>query len=312
MKIVHLCLANYFVDNYAYQENMLAKYHILQGHDVTVVASLRTYQEGVVHYLTDPDNYISREGYRVRRIDYKGPLPTFNGFFPRYRDLIPALEDEAPDVLFMHGSQFMDIAKVGRYIDRHPGVKAYVDNHADLYNSGKKWLSLHILHKIIWRHYARLIEPRVERFFGVTPVRCRFLEQYYKIPAQKIDLLLLGVDDEALKYHKRSEIRKKIRSDLGISPDDFVLVAGGRIEERKKFHLLMQAVVEMDRPNMKLILFGNRNSDMEPLLQHYSQSDSIHYLGWIEAEKAYEYFLASDLAVFPGSHSVYSEQATGS
>ena len=36
----------------------------------------------------------------------------------------------------------------------------------------------------------------------------------------------------------------------------------------------------------------------------------IDLIGWIPADKAYDYFLAADLICFPGQHSVLWEQAT--
>jgi len=50
---------------------------------------------------------------------------------------------------------------------------------------------------------------------------------------------------------------------------------------------------------------------MKPIIETLSKSDSIRYIGWIDSYKAYDYFLASDLAVFPGTHSVLWEQAAG-
>jgi hypothetical protein len=38
MKIVHLCLANFYVDGMGYQENILPKYHAKE-HDVLIVTS---------------------------------------------------------------------------------------------------------------------------------------------------------------------------------------------------------------------------------------------------------------------------------
>ncbi|MFK1961527.1 hypothetical protein ACIXEH_11290 [Bacteroides fragilis] len=40
-------------------------------------------------------------------------------------------------------------------------------------------------------------------------------------------------------------------------------------------------------------------------------NEKIHYVGWLSSEKTIEYFFASDLAVFPGTHSVLWEQAVG-
>ena len=38
MKIVHICLACFYVDGMGYQENLLPKYHA-QKHDVTIITS---------------------------------------------------------------------------------------------------------------------------------------------------------------------------------------------------------------------------------------------------------------------------------
>ena len=45
MRITHLCLACFFPDGYSYQENMLPKYHKKLGHDVSVIASLQTFDK---------------------------------------------------------------------------------------------------------------------------------------------------------------------------------------------------------------------------------------------------------------------------
>ena len=45
MKILHLMLGCFYIDNYSYQENYLPKHHKLQGHDVEIVASLVTFDE---------------------------------------------------------------------------------------------------------------------------------------------------------------------------------------------------------------------------------------------------------------------------
>ena len=36
MKILHLMLACFYIDNYSYQENYLPKYHKKQGNDVEI------------------------------------------------------------------------------------------------------------------------------------------------------------------------------------------------------------------------------------------------------------------------------------
>lgn len=72
MKIVHLCLSAFFIDNYSYQENILPKYHVKMGHVVTVIASLFTYnKEGKGCMLEGYTEYDDRNGYHVVRLPYK-------------------------------------------------------------------------------------------------------------------------------------------------------------------------------------------------------------------------------------------------
>lgn len=40
MRVLHICLANFYIDNHSYQENMITKYHKLLGLEVEIIASL--------------------------------------------------------------------------------------------------------------------------------------------------------------------------------------------------------------------------------------------------------------------------------
>jgi hypothetical protein len=62
--------------------------------------------------------------------------------------------------------------------------------------------------------------------------------------------------------------------------------------------------------NTHLLLFGNVDEgisdEFDSLLKKY---ENITHIGWLDANKVYDYFIASDLVVFPGTHSVLWEQA---
>jgi glycosyltransferase involved in cell wall biosynthesis len=73
----------------------------------------------------------------------------------------------------------------------------------------------------------------------------------------------------------------------------------------------MEAVNEIKIDNLKLIVFGAVNKNMRRNLDYLFKSDKIINLGWIASNEVYDYFLASDLAVFPGTHSVLWEQSIG-
>ena len=312
MKIVHLCLASFFVDNYTYQENLLPKYHKMAGHDVTIIASLVSFSEkGKPIILPGESIYETQEGCRVYRVDYKRPFYFFNRLLRRYKKLQSLLDKERPDMIFIHGVQFANVSIILKYKKKYPSVRILCDNHADWINSARNLLSKKILHGIIWRYYANKIEPYVTRFYGVTPLRCEFLKKMYNIPSSKVSLLVMGVDDWGIPWENRNAIHMKIRNQLNIAPSDFLIITGGKIDERKNIHLLMEAVLNSFESNIHLVVFGNIAPEMKKKIDSLEDNEKIHYVGWLSSEKTIEYFFASDLAVFPGTHSVLWEQAVG-
>jgi glycosyltransferase involved in cell wall biosynthesis len=145
----------------------------------------------------------------------------------------------------------------------------------------------------------------------VTPLRCNFLANVYKINPEKIELLLLGVDDEKINIKKKEIIRQRIRASLGLSENDFVIITGGKIDEKKNTHLLIQSILEIQHETLKLIVFGTTDEKMKTLIENLCKSERIRNIGWIDSNYVYDYFMASDLAVFPGTHSVLWEQSVG-
>lgn len=319
MKILHISLNGPFTDNLTYQENMLAKFHVIQGHEVTMLTTLFSFDENgkVIKYDVDGElEYLTKDGYKIKRIENKkGLFSKFNIYFRRFKKTFQHIKDENPDILFIHGCQFLDIIYVKKFFmykqKNNEPIKIFVDNHADYINSAKNWLSKNIQHKIIWRNCAKLIEPCTDMFYGVTPVRCDFLHRMYKIPSGKIKLLNLGVDSTLLDFDKRENYRNEFCEEYNISNNDFIIVTGGKIDQRKNIHLLLQAFKRINNRRISIIVFGSISADMKDKMEDLLAQPNVHYLGWISTENAIKLFILSDLGIFPGTHSVYWEQVVG-
>ena len=311
MRIVHLCLGNYFADGYSYQENMFTKFHMQEGHEVYVIASLQTYDaNGKVTFMEMRKPYLTEHGVEVTRIPYKKDNKIYRKI-RKFKGLAQALEAKAPEVLFIHNCQFADMKKVVKYLKDHPEVKVYCDSHADYSNSATNWFSKNILHKILWRRSAKLIEPFATKFYGVLPARVEFLKELYKLPAEKCELLVMGADDDLVEANLKPEVKAEIRKKYGIADDDFLLMFGGKIDLfKQQLLLLMDAVNEIDNPKLKLIVFGSVVPEMKEAIEA-RVSDKVKYIGWVQSDESYPLFASCDLAVFPGRHSVFWEQVTG-
>lgn len=315
MKILHCCLANFYIDNFSYQENILPKMHKLQGHDVRIIASTETYNTKLKLDYISPSTYLNENGILVTRLPYiKGLSHSVIKKLRIYKGLNKQLYSFKPDIIFLHDCQFLSINTIVRYAKKN-NVHIYVDSHTDFINSAKSWLSRNILHKIIYRYCAKRIEKYTTKFYGTLPVRCDFLHDVYHIRKNKIELLPFGVDDSLFNYENKTQYKNEVRQNLNISLGSSVIITGGKIDERKKIHILLNAftdfINENEATNVHLIVFGKPTEEMKDYINKFLNHNYIHYLEWIDSKEIYKYFFASDVAFFPGTHSVLWEEVVG-
>jgi len=313
VKILHCCLAGPYTENFGYQENIITNMHKLQGYDVFIITSDRTWQDGKKIVITEKKSFVTNEGIPVTRLSFVKWLPVFLVNKLRiFKGITEYLIELKPDIIFIHGVQFLSILKFVKYIKQRDNIKVYVDNHADYFNSAKNWLSKYILHKIIYKYCAKSIEPYTIKFYGTLPNRVKFLQNMYNINKNKIELLLMGYDDTLIDFNDKDNIRTSIRNKYNIQPNNFLIITGGKINKLKNIHLLVKAFNELNLINSKLIIFGSLHDDIkEEIEKIIMQSNNIKFINWKSSKEIYELFLASDLAVFPGGHSVLWEQAVG-
>ena len=311
MRILHLCLSASYIEGLSYQENLLPQYHIKMGFEVFVLSSLKTFsKDGEYIYEKKPKEYINEFGVHVKQLPYCRPL-FFGKIFKKYKDTYNAIDLIAPDIIFMHGVQSVENKTVAKYIKKHKNVKLFADNHSDFSNSATNWISKNIQHKIIWRHYVKKIQPYVVKFWGVTPARVDFLINLYKIPKEKVDLLVMGADDEFATKYSSKESKQHFREKLGFKKNDFVVVTGGKIDQWKtQTLLLMDAVNKSQITNIKLLIFGTVVPEIRDIFLAKC-SNKIKFIGWANNEESYQCFASGDIVCFPGRHSVYWEQVAG-
>lgn len=310
-KIVHIMLAGPVTDGWTYQDNLLTKYHRRLGYEVTMITSQWVWGENGKLEKFERTDYTNENDVKVIRLPIEGK-DEFSRKFKRYYGLYAAIEGETPNILFIHGVSFCDVKTVVRYIRSHSDVRVYVDNHSDFSNSGTNWLSRNVLHKIIWKHYAQMLEPYTTKFYGVLPARVDWLIDMYGLPREKCELLVMGADDEKVLEALRPESKTEIRQKYGICEDDFLIMTGGKIDPAKaQTLLLMDAVAQIDNPKVKLIVFGSVTKDLQKKVKERCVEDKVFYIGWVKSDDSYKYFAAADLVVFPGRHSVFWEQVAG-
>lgn len=306
-------LCDAYFEGMQYQENLLTKYYIKRGFEVIIIAS--TF-DSLIDYCTD--KYNSKIKPSIEKYDsltiYR--LKFSINLFNRVRKLTsiyPILKEHKPDIIFVHDIHF-NLHEAVLYKKRNLNCKIIMDYHADYSNSGKNWVSINILHKIIRKSYLTRFLRYIDKIYPIVPGSMRFLNEIYNIPVDKMELLPLGVDSDLINEIKTSGIGAKIRTDLNIPEHAVVIFTGGKLVPNKKTEILIEALKELAFDDLYLIVVGEVPSEFPLYRQQLNtlmESDKIKQVGWVKGHDVYNYMSACDIAVFPGTQTVLWQQSLG-
>lgn len=311
MKILFIC--DYYDDSQLYQEPMLSKYYRHLGHKVYIITS---HHKDVFNYVSEKnvkvnfkETVLGRYGEIIYRLPYT--INVLNKI-KKFSNIFSILDEVAPDMVFLHDISF-NLHEVIKYKRKNKSIKIIMDYHADYSNSGKNWVSINILHRIIRKRYLHFYLKHIDKIFPIVPHGAKFLNEIYSIENNRMEILPLGVDTLAVEEIKSNikDYKKQILSKYNIDENALLLVSGGKLDELKKTDLLIQAMGNLPS-NVHLLLFGKPTTEKYKLyLEKLSEGLNVHFIGWITAEETLKLYLISDIAVFPASQSVLWQQAIG-
>ena len=309
MVIVHIAPCCVYNEGYGYQENLLPKHHAMLGHVVYLIVPFFEFQNGVKRLnLSLASDYINPFGVHVIRRAYKKYFSSKLTAFFSYIPVIDLLEDIRPDLIFFHSVVSKTLSDVFAYKKKNDKVHLLVDNHLDIYNAGFRNCFTRFVRTRYFSSLCKKNASFVDRFYGVTPGRQDFLTQAFGIPPSKTDLLIMGADDKFVEEFKTKESRIAAREKYGITPHDFLVVTGGKIDKEKRIPELINACKDLKR--VKLLVFGTISDEvLAEIGSLRNEGDRVIFTGWLNEKAVYECFAAADLIVFLGLHSVLWEQA---
>ena len=309
MRILHLCLANYYIDGYNYQENMLAKRNKYDGHEVLVIASTETFVDNVKLGYVQPRDYFNVEGIHVIRLPYRNfgnKLVTKKLRY--YLGLYETICNFQPEVIMAHALSFGSVGEVVKYVKEHPHVRFYADTHTSAVNSGRSWLSLNILHKIIYRKWILDAIPYVKKYFYIGLGERDFSHQVYGVPINVMEFYPLGgvIPSKVVATANRNAVHME----LHLRNDELLFVHSGKMNSHKKTVELLRAFTSVPSLKAKLVVIGSLAADIEKAVNNLVYKDSrIQFLGWRTGDELIKYLCACDLYLQPGTGSVTLQNA---
>ncbi|MBO4642260.1 MAG: hypothetical protein J5661_05340 [Bacteroidaceae bacterium] len=307
-KIVHVLISEHWSEGYSYQHNNLARKQKELGLGVYVITTqMQVDIDGKIHFQ-EPKSYVNDYGVKVNVLPCTSHNTKRFVLFDKCKGLYEALCLIKPDIIFLHDFKTRDIRYVIRYKKEHPETKLFVDCHNDYFNRPINSLLVKFVSLVI-RLRARFLFALSEKIWGTLPWRMDYLKEVYHAPTEKVDLLIMGADEQIIQGINRDDVRREIMKQYDIPADAFIVATGGKLDKRKQQVLLCEAVKRLEAENIYLLLFGTPTQEMKPQFDLYSECPNIKMLGWADSRKCYEILMAADLAFFPGTHSILWEQA---
>lgn len=303
MKILHVCLSNFYIDQFSYQENELVAQNVADGHEVTVIASTETFGSNRKLSYLQPGDYLGSDGAHVIRLPYRRVFPHIVmrklRMHPGVYQLLNIIK---PHVILFHGTCGWELNNVARYKKYHPEIKLYVDSHEDFNNSARSFISKWILHFIYYRKILRSNLELIDKILCVNMSAISFINEFYGISKSKIEFFPLG--GRVLIDRDYAETRFIVRQKYAIASEEILFVQSGKMDRTKKLLESLRAFTAVNDPRFRFIIAGHLQEDIGAEVETLiSQDARIRFVGWKTPNELRGLLCAADVYVQPGTQS---------
>ncbi len=104
--------------------------------------------------------------------------------------------------------------------------------------------------------------------------------QYYKVPLERISVIYNSVDTNRFNMSAKSAYRSMVRRELGIGPDDRLILFAGNDFQRKGLALLIEAMARTKDRSIKLLVAGSDPpGHYQRLASKCGMGDNILFVG---------------------------------
>lgn len=215
--------------------------------------------------------------------------------------------------LLVKGKTLIDIAyyrRVFQYLKNNP-VDAIVAE-GGLYHEmrrfaeefGKDKVYLHI-------HHHLLCEPYIDHLYGgVIGISDFATKEWMRTTEDKTVrsyTVYNCVNEEKFNKKITPEERQSLREEFGFTTEDTVVMYCGRILEVKGAKELVQAIININDPHIKLLMIGSAISGGNAATPYVAEvqklveqaGERVKFTGYIDNHRLYRYYQSADLQVIP-------------
>ena len=312
MKIIQV--EDIFHPETGYQINILSKYMVQFGHEVTIITARldKIKSSGIsffgADHLDQKDQlYSEKYGVKIIRLSVNKIV---SGRVVFGKELFYAIQKEKPDVVYIHGN---DTLTGMRYLLQYKklGYPLIMDSHM------LEMASTNRFNKIFRKVYKSVFTPIIIKN-KIQVIRTQddpYVEKCLGIPLSQAPWISVGSD--TMLFHPDNEAKMRFRHKYEISQDDFVVLYAGKLDESKGGMLLAQAIQKKMQTNKEVTFLiigkavGEYGRQVEETLK--ASKNRVLRFPTQKYEDLVGFYQAADMAVFPRqcSLSFYDVQACG-
>jgi len=181
------------------------------------------------------------------------------------------------------------VLRLARWLRKHNVELAHTHNRmALIYGAPAARLSgaavVHTKHGNNPRGGARLMLAKaagrfVHAFVAVSDETAEFARKRNEIDERRLLVIPNGI--ELGRFHPEPAARERVRRELGIAPDAWVVGTAGRIAAEKNHALLVRAMAPLVGPNLRLVIAGDGPllAELTELVRTLGLTRTVHLLG---------------------------------
>lgn len=229
-----------------------------------------------VHVATNGDEVIPYCDKKHKISFERSPFKINN--LKAIKQLKKVIDEEKFEIIHCHTPMGSVVTRLAAKKARKNGTRVIYTAHGFHFYKGApmlNWLLFYPIEKWLSRYTDTLITINQEDYDLAKR----------KFHSRQIELVHgVGVDPEKFNFEMSEEEKDKLREEIGIDKDDFVMICVGELNDNKNQIMQIEAMKELVREhkNIKLVLAGegDKREFLEQKIKEYNLNDNVKLLGY--------------------------------
>lgn len=232
---------------------------------------------------------LKQQGIILHNIAFaRSPFSTKN--IQAYKQLKSIIDSNAFDLIHCHTPTVSMMTRIAAGKTRKKGgVVMYTCHGFHFHNasSKKNWLIYYPIEKFLSRFCDYIVTINKEDYNRSKTFHCKNVRY---IPSVGVDIRKI----QSLTIDKNEK-----KQELGLSPQDTLILSAGELIERKNHEVIIRALAKLHNPNLRYAIAGKGplREYLADLAQNLGVAQQVIFLGF--RTDVYELYHAADISAFP-------------